>query len=143
MSNKIKILFILPSLKAGGAERVVTNLARTIDRNYFLSKLIIVGFEKNTVYNTEDIEVIYLNKTRVLKSIIPLFYLIRNEKPNIIMSSIGHVNLIMGLFSFFFPQCKFIGREASVISEISRFTKSKSISTPKWLAAFYTVVWIG
>ncbi|MGB5666394.1 MAG: glycosyltransferase, partial [Maribacter sp.] len=135
MSNKIKILFILPSLKAGGAERVVSNLARTIDRNYFSTKLIIVGFEKDTVYNTEDIEVVYLNKSRVLKSVIPLFNLIKNEKPNIVMSSIGHVNLIMAIFSFFFTKCKFIGRQASVVSEISNFTKSKSIHLPRWLTA--------
>ena len=49
--SKKKILFILPSLKAGGAERVVSFLAKNLDQNVFETKLLVVGF-KNIVFAT-------------------------------------------------------------------------------------------
>src|SRR5690606_21126495 len=38
----------------------------------------------------------------------------KSNKPNVVMSSIGHVNILMGIFTFFFKNTKFITREASV-----------------------------
>ena len=40
---------------------------------------------------------------RVLKGIPPLFHFIRKQRPDIVMGSIGHVNIAMGIFSIFFP----------------------------------------
>jgi len=34
-SKKIKIIFVLPELGGGGAERVMVNLLRNLDRNIF------------------------------------------------------------------------------------------------------------
>jgi glycosyltransferase involved in cell wall biosynthesis len=125
MLSKKKIFFILPSLCAGGAERVMSFVAQQLDISRFEVKLIILGFENDAVYIVDKIEVIYLNKKRLLLAIFDLFCLIRKEKPAIVMSAIGHVNVIMGLFSFAFKNIKFIGREASVVSKMSQFSNSK------------------
>ena len=125
MLSKKKIFFILPSLCAGGAERVMSFVAQQLNDSKFEAKLIVLGYENDAVYIVDKIEVIYLNKKRLLLAIFDLFFLIRKEKPAIVMSAIGHVNVIMGLFSFAFKNIKFIGREASVVSKMSQFSNSK------------------
>ncbi|NAS30163.1 glycosyltransferase [Flavobacteriaceae bacterium R38] len=133
MQEKIKILFILPSLVAGGAERVVSFIAQNIDKEKYDATLLITGYERDTVYDVSSVNVIYLNKNRVLFSVIPLFINILKIKPKVVMSSIGHLNTIIGLLSFFFPKTKFITREASVISSIEKFN-NKSNKIYSWLA---------
>lgn len=125
MLSKKKIFFILPSLCAGGAERVMSFVAQQLDDSKFEAKLIVLGFKNDAVYIVDKIEVIYLNKKRLLLAIFDLFFLIRKEKPSIVLSAIGHVNMMMGLFSFVFKKIKFIGREASVVSKMSQFSDFK------------------
>ena len=48
--SKIKILFILPSLSAGGAERVISFVSQNIDPDKFHPVLLVAGFEKDTVW---------------------------------------------------------------------------------------------
>ncbi|MDA9306343.1 glycosyltransferase, partial [Flavobacteriaceae bacterium] len=79
-----KILFILPSLKAGGAERVVSFLAKNFDQNVFEIKIAVIGFKKDAVYNLDGLDVTFFNQDRVLNAIIPLFKSIKNENPDIV-----------------------------------------------------------
>ena len=60
--TKKKILFVIPSLKAGGAERVLSFLAKNLDPNMFETKIAVVGFEKDAVYNLEDLDVVFFNQ---------------------------------------------------------------------------------
>lgn len=123
---KFKIIFILPSLKAGGAERVLSFLAKSFhDKNNDV-KLVVLGFEKDKVFDTGKLNVVYLNKSRLLLSLRSLFMILSREKPQIVFGSIGHINLMLGFFSFYFKQIKFIGREASVISKMNEFSTKSS-----------------
>ena len=76
MQKKIKILFILPSLTAGGAQRVISFIATHLDKNKFESILIVVGKPEEAVYRTQGIKVKFLNKKRVLTAIPIIFKLI-------------------------------------------------------------------
>ncbi|BFP42765.1 N-acetylgalactosamine-N,N'-diacetylbacillosaminyl -diphospho-undecaprenol 4-alpha-N-acetylgalactosaminyltransferase [Flavobacteriaceae bacterium GF1] len=125
--NKIKILFVLPTLTAGGAEKIIAYIAQNINRKYFESYLIIVGHEAEAKYKIKGIEVKFLNKDRVLYAIPALFSVLYSYRPNVVLSSIGHLNTIMGLLSFFFAKTKFAIRESSVISERSKFGKSRKL----------------
>lgn len=122
-----KILFILPSLCAGGAERVISFVAQQVNISKFEAKLIVLGFEKDAVYKIENIEVMYLNKKRLIYAVSDLFYILLKEKPAIVLSTIGHVNIMMGIFSFIFNKIKFVGREASVVSKMSQFGNTKIV----------------
>ncbi|MFV9551015.1 glycosyltransferase [Algibacter sp. PT7-4] len=123
---KKKVLFILPTLTAGGAERVISYIAQNIDQNKFESKLLITGYKKDAAYSINGIEVKFLEKGRVLNAIPKIFlYLIKN-KPQFVLSSIGHLNTVMGLMSPFFIKTKFIIREASVISSMEDVYKESS-----------------
>lgn len=127
-NEKIKIIFVLPSLNAGGAERILTFLARNLNEKYFHCQLLIIGKEKNVAYCTNGIKTTFLNKKRVLFGIPKLLIYLIRKKPNIVFSSIGHLNTVFGLMAPIFPNTKFVIRKASVISEMGKFSKSGKFS---------------
>ena len=69
MKGKIKIIFILPSLVPGGAERVISFVAQNIDKKKFEPTLLIAGYKEETAYDVSNVKVKYLNKSRILFSI--------------------------------------------------------------------------
>lgn len=125
--NKIKIAFILPTLSAGGAERILTFLAQNVNKMIFDSQLLIIGNESNAAYCTKNVTTIFLNKKRVLFGIPSLIVFLKKNRPDIVISSIGHLNTVFGLLAPFFPNCKFVIREASVISEMGKFSNSNKL----------------
>lgn len=125
MIIKKKILFILPTLTAGGAERVISFVSQNIDPERFESTLLIAGYKKNAAYDIKNINVHFLEKKRVLKAIPQIFLFILKNKPNTVMTTIGHLNISIGLMAPFFSKTKFIIREASVISYFSKHNKNK------------------
>lgn len=135
---KIKIIFILPSLRPGGAERVISYIASNLNSKLFVVKLIIIGYEEDNAYDVSTLEVKYLNKKRVLLAVLELYQLIQKEKPNIVFSSIIHVNILMGFFSLFIKNTSFIAREASVISSFNKYSKVNSKLQHFLIRLFYT-----
>lgn len=127
MKEKIKIIFFLPHLKAGGAERVVSFIFRSIDRKIFEPYLIILGFEREVQYTFEAENIIFLNKKRLRSALVDIIKKIMRIRPAIVFGSIGHINIYLGFLKFFFPKIKFVAREASV------YTKMKSFNTKKQL----------
>ncbi|UZO80240.1 glycosyltransferase [Aquimarina sp. ERC-38] len=124
---KIKILFILPSLRAGGAERVITFLSQHLDKQKFTCILLIIGFNKEVAYDTSQVKTIFLDKERVSRGIWSIVKILKKEKPDITMSSIGHLNRILGLLKILFPSMKFIAREANVSSVLNKITEKKKL----------------
>jgi len=126
MLRKKTILFILPSLKAGGSERVLSFVAKNINPKIFSTHLIVIGYKKDCVFDISGLPVSFLNCDRALFSIPKLFVIIYRHKPSIIFSTIGHVNLLMGFFSLFFQKTKFVGRESSVFSLMNKISGRNS-----------------
>ncbi|MBU2930122.1 glycosyltransferase [Winogradskyella psychrotolerans] len=131
--NKIKVFFVLPTLYAGGAERVITFVSKNLNKTKFDITLIVIGFEKDNKYDTSDLSVIYLNKTRVLSGATGIIKLLAKCKPQIVVSSITHLNIMMGLISKFFPKIKFIGRHATITNIASKYKKQKKKSLISYL----------
>ncbi|MBP1841706.1 glycosyltransferase [Formosa algae] len=126
MKTKIKLIFILPDLTSGGAERVVSFIANNISKDTFDTSLWLAGHQRKTPYNTDSIEVKYFNKTRVLTAIPDFIKGFAKSKPDVVVSSIAHVNTAIAMISVFFPKIKFIGREANVMSVVKDFSHSKN-----------------
>lgn len=126
--SKITVLFILPSLCAGGAERVMSFVSQHIDKSTFSPALIVAGFEKDNAYNVDNVDVTYLNKPRILSALPLIVKIIKKQKPNIVVSSISHVNTAMAMISPFFRNTKFIGREATVLSQRKNEKRSRKWS---------------
>ena len=123
--SKIKILFILPSLSAGGAERVISFVSQNIDKTKFHPVLLVAGYEEDSVYDVSNVEVKFLNKHRILTALPSIINYIKTFKPQIVMSSIAHVNSAMGLISPLFRNTKFIGREATVLGQRKNEAKAR------------------
>jgi glycosyltransferase involved in cell wall biosynthesis len=132
--NKIDILFVLPSLRAGGAEKVVSYLAHQIDKNRFQSRLLILSRAEESFFSVEGIETIFLGKSRFRKSIYQLYRYVKLKKPSIVFTSSLNLNLYSGLLKVFFKDIKFITRELSIPSKaqrdnaLTRFFKAKMYS---------------
>lgn len=107
---------IVPTLGAGGAERIMSFIAQNIDKDRFKATLVVVGSKNEAVYSVKDIDVIFFNKARVRQAFPHLFKLLLTHKFHLVFSTMGHVNIIMALYSVFFPKRRFIGRETMIRS---------------------------
>lgn len=116
MEKKIDVLFILPSLRSGGAERVMSFLAQNIDPSLFNSHLLITGSNADQKYNVENIPVTFLNKSRVKNAIPAIIKFLIKNRPKIVIGAMGHVNTVTGLIGLAFPWIKFVARETTISS---------------------------
>ncbi|MDP2527935.1 glycosyltransferase [Maribacter dokdonensis] len=130
--NKIKIFFFIPSLRAGGAERVVSFVAQKIDKSKFETTLFVIGSNKDATFKVSDVNIKFLNHDRVSRSFGSVFKTIKKGKPDIVFGTIGHVNIMLGLCKMFFPKITFIGREVNVISKLAEVQHIKA-TLPPWL----------
>ncbi len=111
---KIKILFTLPTLHAGGAERIMSFVAQNLDKEKFDATLVVIGLKKESKYNVTGCPVIFLNKSRVLKGAFNLSRLIAKYNPHIVVSSISHLNTLVGMISIFLPKPIYVGRQTAI-----------------------------
>jgi glycosyltransferase involved in cell wall biosynthesis len=136
MTKKIKIVLVLPSLVAGGAERIISFISQNLDSERFNSKLLIAGFEKDNAYNVDNVDVTYLNKKRVLFAVPLIFLFLLKNRPNVVLSSLSHLNVVMAIMSYFFRKTKFIGREATVLSQDDKIKKDSKPTEKKNFFSF-------
>ncbi|WP_304344718.1 glycosyltransferase [Chryseobacterium koreense] len=112
------ILFILPDLEAGGAERIVTTIANHLPRERFEPKILLL--RKEGAYLEilkDDVEVVDMNVRRIRNSLLPILNEIRKRKPEIVFCGFGEVNAYISFFIKMFPKTKFIARETNVVSK--------------------------
>ena len=92
--NSAPIAFFLPSLRGGGAERVIVNLALGISERGLPVDLVLAAAEGAFLGQLPaNIRVVDLRASRVLRSVVPLAGYLRRERPRIIISSMSHANL--------------------------------------------------
>jgi len=133
MTKKVKITFIVPSLTAGGAQRIMSYVAQRLNKNKFTVTFLVIGFKKDNAYEITGIEEIYLNKTRIIHSIFNLIKILKKTKPDIVVTSLAHVNTLMAFICVFFPRIKFIARVANVLSVLKNYDTTSKIYFPKFL----------
>lgn len=119
-------MFVLPSLRAGGAERVMSFLAQNIDTLKFEAELCIIGHEKDKVYTIDNIPVTFFNISRVSKSLFTFIKHLKNRKPDVVFGSISHINIMLYITSQIYRKPKYIGREANVRSQREKMNTSSS-----------------
>lgn len=132
----MRILLVLPSLGAGGAERVISFIAQKLDRNKFEVRLLITASEKENKFIVEGVTTIYLNKSRVIKAIPGIINQIRSFKPEVVLGAIEHLNAVLGFISILFPKTKFIGREVNVMSVLMNVGKGKKSRLAPYIFSF-------
>lgn len=117
--QKPSVLFVLPSLQGGGAERVATTLLRHLDPARFTLALAILD-GTNPVFARDlpsDIEVIDLGCRRVRYAPVSLLRLIWQRRPTVVFSMMGHLNLMLALLKPLLPGgVRLFARETNALS---------------------------
>ncbi|MGO4708715.1 glycosyltransferase [Chryseobacterium sp. 2TAF14] len=118
MNKKISVMFILPDLETGGAERIVTTIANHLSRDRFEPKILLLRKQGGYLnFLKKDVEIIDIDTERIRHSLKPILREIYRRKPDIVFSGFGEVNAYLSLFIKLFPKIKFIARETNVVSE--------------------------
>ncbi|HEA22211.1 hypothetical protein LCGC14_1567940 [marine sediment metagenome] len=136
-TKKINIIFVIPTLTAGGAQRIMAFLSRNLNQQKFSTTLIVLGSNKGLAFDIKDMRVIFLNKTRVLLAIPALIRILIHDRPQIIMGAITHLNILLGFISPLFPKTIFVGRQTNISTIMSKHSGDK----PKF--SFASVLKIG
>ena len=114
-----KVLLILPSLRGGGAERVMVTLLKYLDRNKFDLHLALISKEGPYLAEVpDDVPVYDLEAKRVRYAFIPMLKLIRKLKPEVVISTLGHLNLSLIMLKWLMPTgTRLFVRQTNIISE--------------------------
>jgi glycosyltransferase involved in cell wall biosynthesis len=132
---KRRVLFLIPTLTGGGAERVVVTLLRHLDRERFDLALAVVDM-RGAVFRDQvpaDVEFIDLCCTRVRYALPRVMRLIRRTRPDVVLSTLGHLNLALAIVRPWLPGATlFIARETIVVSQgVTEYRR------PSWWAWAY------
>lgn len=116
----MKIIFIIPNLEGGGSEKFIVNLINGLikSKEYEISLLLL---EKKGILLEKlplNLRIHDLKVKKVRNSLLKIYKIIKMEKPNIVFSTTGHLNVFMGLLKLFIfnKQIKFIARESNSVS---------------------------
>ncbi len=126
-TSKSKVIFILPYLYPGGAERALITLMHNLDRAKFEPELIALKRGGKLEGNLDpSIKYHSFKNTTLLKSFFNLLICLKHMNPDIIVTTMVHSNFLVMLLKPFFPKVRFIIREAVVPSSILNKHKKKS-----------------
>lgn len=134
--NKTVVMFFLPKLVGGGAERVVTNLIRSVDLARFLPILVLIVMGGNDFRGRipPDVEIVELGYGNLRRAIPRILALIYQRRPDVIISTLDHLNIAMGLMRPFFPRnCRLILRMTDLDS-LSRRAFRYLLGFAAWMA---------
>ncbi|MDE2108037.1 MAG: glycosyltransferase [Gammaproteobacteria bacterium] len=115
------VMFVVPSLGGGGAERVVLTLLKHLDRTQFSLSLVVIN-TRRSVHLSEvprDVELIDFGSRRVRAALLKLLRLIRRRRPDVVFSTQGYLNLGMALIKPWLPAAtRCVARETSIVSKL-------------------------
>lgn len=119
MSSKRKrVLFLVPSFAGGGAERVFLNLLRHLDRDHFELHLAVLNAAGPYHQDVPEHVVVHdLKVSRVRYALPRVVRLVWTLRPQTILSTLGHMNLILILGKPLLPRVtKVLVRETTILS---------------------------
>jgi glycosyltransferase involved in cell wall biosynthesis len=93
--EEYKVLIVVPSLRGGGAERVMLNLAEHLSSQAFNVKFLVISSKDHQFFSPkENLEVCFLGKNKVIYSIFSYRKFLKENEPYILISSLTHLNVI-------------------------------------------------
>jgi len=126
--KKKKLLFILPTLNTGGAEKVTVNIINKLDKNIFDITLIVIDsrYKNLEAYINKDIPLKYLHISKTRNAFFEVFKQIKKIKPDVVYSSLNRTNILILIIKLIYPFFNVIIREPNMPSAQM---KSNDIST--------------
>jgi glycosyltransferase involved in cell wall biosynthesis len=113
------ILFIIPDLTAGGAQRVVTTILRKFNRNRFTATLIVVDLKDEVFASAlpDDIQLLDLKIKRVRYALPIIVHLLWQIRPDVVFATREHMILALGAVRALWPpNTRFIVRPTILLS---------------------------
>ena len=126
---KLRPFFILADLKAGGAQRVILTIVRHLNRQEFEPHLGIINRNGPLIKEIpENVHIHDLKASRVRYALPGILSVCHYLKPEIIVSTLGHLNLLLLAFKSFLPKgSRLVVREANTPSIRLRYTRRPSL----------------
>jgi len=118
-TTRQRLLFLIPTLTGGGAERVIVTLLMHLDRARFDLALAVVDMRGAAYLHDipHDVEFIDLQCTRVRDAVPKIIRLIWNRRPHIVFSTLSHLNLALAISRPLLPNnVRYVARETSIVS---------------------------
>lgn len=117
--EKIRVMFVLPGLVAGGAERVVLTLLRNLSRDRFDISLAVVNHNYDALLGDlpSDITLFDLQASRLRFALLRIVRLLWRVQPDIIFSTIDYLNVTLGITHPLWPsRVGFVARPTLLFS---------------------------
>lgn len=118
MENRKKVMFLVPSMRGGGSERVISNILKNLNSTQFELELVLIAKEgKYLEVIPEHVDIIDLKAKKVRNAIFKIIKHISKSKPDVLISTLSHLNLVIGCLIPLLPKrIKFIARESNTVS---------------------------
>lgn len=118
MTQRIRVLLIIPHLGGGGAEQVTALLARGLSRDkYELHLCLVTQGKLEERCLPEEVQVHALGAKRVRQGALGVLRLVRRVKPRVILSGMAHLNFLVLLLRPLFPHgTQVLVRQNSTVS---------------------------
>lgn len=114
-----KVLFVIPSLGGGGAERMFIKVVNWVIESFEdIEPIVLLITNKGVNYSKLPltVKVDILNVKRIPFSFFKIANYIKNSKPDLVFCTITQLNIVLSLVKFFI-RFKLITRETNVITE--------------------------
>lgn len=125
-----RLLFLIPSLQGGGAERVVLTLLRHLSSERFDLALAVIDGRCPAYFEDLPPNVAYfdLQSSRVRYSLLRILRLVWSRRPKVIFSTLGHLNLALALLKPLLPRgTRLVARETAVVSDMLRAQRGGAV----------------
>lgn len=115
--EKKRILFFIYQMGGGGAARTLLNILNNIDQTRFDPVLVTLNYKGSyEEYIKDDVKFIKLGTRRLRSAILPLAKVIRQEKADLVFSTIPNYNIVAILGTLLsFTSAKNVVREAAYL----------------------------
>lgn len=117
----VKICFVIPSMKGGGAEKMIMNIANYLDKRRYEVKVILFWNEGHNLDKLDkQIEIIDLKSNLNILGLLKLIWMLKVIECDLILTSLGPLNALISPFLYLFKNKKIIARETNVPSIIHK-----------------------
>ena len=126
--EKFKILFVTPNLNPGGSQKLIVNLLNNIENK---DKYLLIYKKKECFLKrniTSKVDIIFSKSRRILLSFFEINKIIKEKNINCIFSSMRNMNIILGLYCYFFTlKTKLVLHEPNTMDEFKDMSFRKFI----------------
>lgn len=125
--HAIDVALFMPSLRGGGAERVMVDLARAFRERGLNVAMVLVSQDGPLLKDLpDDVRIVDLGRARAAWSLLPLIRFLRRWRPRVVLSTLEHTNVIAAVATRFTRDMRLCLREANSVSQDLPWSNGRS-----------------